>query len=61
VRLKEMAKAKSKYKTFMLRKLPRELHRLIRIEAAKRELSMEEAIYELLTEKLMEGKANGQK
>ncbi len=54
-----MAKAKAKDKTFMLRKLPRELHRLIRIEAAKRELSMEEAIYELLTEKLIGGKANG--
>ena len=54
-----MAKAKANYKTFMLRKLPRELHRLIRIEAAKRELSMEEAIYELLTEKLLGGKANG--
>lgn len=55
-----MAKAKAKYKTFMLRKLSRELHRLIRIEAAIRELSMEDAIYELLTEKLMEDKANGQ-
>ena len=52
-------KAKAKYKTFMLRKLPRELHREIRIEAAKRETSMEDAIYELLTEKLMEDKANG--
>ena len=52
-------KVKAKYKTFMLRKLPRELHRLIRIEAAKRELSMEEAMYELLTEKLIVGKANG--
>lgn len=56
-----MAKARAKYKTFMLRKLPRELHRLIRIEAAKRELNMEEAIYELLTEKLIGGKANSQK
>lgn len=52
-------KVKAKYKTFMLRKLPRELHREIRIEAAKRETSMEDAIYELLTEKLMGGKANG--
>jgi len=54
-----MAKARAKYTTFMLRKIPRELHRLIRIQAAKRETSMEDAIYELLTEKLMEGKANG--
>ncbi len=51
---------KAKHKTFMLRKIPRELHREIRIEAAKRELSMEEIIYKILTEKLMEGKANGE-
>ncbi len=51
--------AKVKPKTFMLRKMTPELHRAVRIEAAKRELSMEDTIYELLTEKLMEDKNNG--
>ena len=51
-----MAERKPKYKSFMLRKMPRELHRLIKIEAAKREQTMEEAIYAMLIERLTGGK-----
>jgi len=43
-------------KTFMLRKMPYDLHHLIRIEAAKRDITMEDCIYELLTERLKGGK-----
>lgn len=52
-----MAKAKPKPpKTFMLRKMPYDLHHKIRIEAAKRDITMEDCIYELLKEVLKNGK-----
>jgi predicted HicB family RNase H-like nuclease len=46
----------TKAKSFMLRKMSPELHKAIRIEAAIRETSMEEVIYELLSERLLEKK-----
>ena len=42
-----------KPKSFMLRKMSPELHRAIRIEAAKKETSMEDVIYKILEERLL--------
>jgi len=50
---------KAKTKTFMLRQMSPKLHKAIRIEAAKREMSMEDTIYELLSERLSTQKAKG--
>ena len=55
----DTADTKQKPKTFMLRRMPPQLHKAIRIEAAKRELSMEDAIYELLAEVLLRKKKGG--